>query len=61
MNIANFSSLAFKSFSDVSKKITQQNTDKKAKKMAPIMFDLANENMSSDFLQEFAMKMKAMA
>jgi len=29
--------------------------------MAPMMFDLAKENISSDFLQEFAMKMKAMA
>ena len=42
-------------------RLTQQNTERKAKNIAPMMFDLAKENISSDWRQEFAIKMNAMA
>ena len=41
--------------------LTQQNTERKAKNIAPMMFDLAKENISSDCRHEFAIKMNAMA
>ena len=41
--------------------LTQQKTERKAKNIAPMMFDLAKENISSDCRHEFAMKMNAMA
>ena len=41
--------------------LTQQKTERKAKNIAPMMFDLAKENISSDCRHEFAIKMNAMA
>jgi len=41
--------------------LTQKKTERKEKKIPPIMFAFAKLNISSDFLQEFAMKINAIA